>query len=96
MSRFLKRPMKKGEVVHHIDGNKENNEIWNLKLCQSQGKHRTEHKINKKDRFCSECGGKTNVDENKYEQWYSDGKGGYLCRKCYTKKNYNYVKKQDR
>jgi hypothetical protein len=36
MEEYLGRPMKKGEVVHHIDGDKTNNDISNLDLCSVQ------------------------------------------------------------
>lgn len=32
MARYLNRPLEKWESVHHIDGNKENNDISNLQL----------------------------------------------------------------
>jgi hypothetical protein len=33
MENHLERKLQKGEVVHHIDGNKTNNDINNLDLC---------------------------------------------------------------
>ncbi len=36
MENHLGRAMEKGEVVHHIDGNKTNNDIDNLDLCTVQ------------------------------------------------------------
>lgn len=39
MENSLGRLLSKGEVVHHIDGNKQNNKIENLKLVESTGKH---------------------------------------------------------
>lgn len=33
MENYLKRSLKKGEVIHHIDGDKTNNNIMNLDLC---------------------------------------------------------------
>jgi hypothetical protein len=36
MENHLKRALVKGEVVHHIDGNKLNNDINNLDLCTVQ------------------------------------------------------------
>lgn len=44
MARHLKRPLLKTEVVHHIDGNKRNNEISNLMLFSSQAEHIAHHK----------------------------------------------------
>lgn len=42
MEEDLKRPLKKGEVVHHIDGDKLNNLLKNLWLTNQSG-HRTAH-----------------------------------------------------
>lgn len=44
MEKYLGRKLKKGEVVHHIDGNKSNNDIKNLQLMtasQHSKFHRT-------------------------------------------------------
>lgn len=39
MERHIGRRLKKGEIVHHIDRNKKNNEIKNLLLLKSQSEH---------------------------------------------------------
>ena len=49
MARYLNRPLEKHETVHHIDGNKTNNEISNLQL-------RIGHHGNGVAYCCSECG----------------------------------------
>jgi hypothetical protein len=36
METYLNRKLNKGEIVHHIDGNKLNNDISNLDLCTVQ------------------------------------------------------------
>ena len=43
MERHLGRYLKKSEVVHHIDGNRENNNINNLKLFPNIKSHRIFH-----------------------------------------------------
>lgn len=94
MSRKIKRPLEKGEVVHHIDGNKENNHPDNLQLFSSHSEHMSETTgKDKSGRFCKQCGSKTTYTYDGYESWYEDG-DGYLCNKCYRKKNYKYIKKK--
>ena len=47
------RPLKLGEVVHHIDGNKRNNSLSNLMVLESQAQHAKIH-------FSKEIGGGAN------------------------------------
>lgn len=49
MEKHLRRLLKPGEVVHHIDGNKLNNNQKNLKLFKTNFEHRLFHsKLRKK------------------------------------------------
>ncbi len=41
---LLGRPLGKGEVVHHIDGNKRNNSLENIYVFSSQSEHAKHHK----------------------------------------------------
>jgi len=43
MERKLGRKLKRGEIVHHIDGDKRNNHPDNLKLLSSQSEHASLH-----------------------------------------------------
>lgn len=48
MEKHLKRFLKKGEVIHHINGIKHDNRIDNLKLFENHSKHiKTHHPITK-------------------------------------------------
>jgi HNH endonuclease len=95
MSRHLKRQLEKGETIHHMDGNPLNNEISNLILFKSHSEHKLfEGQKDVSDRSCSNCGSsETQINQGKYISWYDDEKGGWLCRSCYCKRNYKYVKK---
>ena len=43
MSEYLGRPVKNGQIVHHIDGVKNNNDIDNLVLCENRKEHKNIH-----------------------------------------------------
>lgn len=43
MEQHLGRPLKSSEIVHHIDGNKQNNDISNLMLLDDQAAHAAFH-----------------------------------------------------
>ena len=45
---LLGRPLKDGEVVHHMDGNKRNNDPENLVVLPSQSEHCKTHDFGKK------------------------------------------------
>ena len=45
---MLGRKLKKGEIVHHIDGNKMNNDSKNLMVLKSQAEHARLHIKNRK------------------------------------------------
>lgn len=44
MEKMLGRALKKGEIVHHRDGNPRNNNLDNLVLMENQGVHINEHR----------------------------------------------------
>lgn len=46
MEKHIGRKLKRKEIVHHINHNKQDNRIENLKLYESSGKHISENHIN--------------------------------------------------
>ena len=44
MAKHLGRPLKRTEVVHHIDDDKTNNQLSNLMLFKSQAEHISHHR----------------------------------------------------
>lgn len=44
MEQKLGRMLNKKEIVHHIDGNRMNNDISNLELCKSIAEHKYQHR----------------------------------------------------
>lgn len=40
----IDRPLKKGEMVHHLDGDPRNNDPDNLEVCSSASVHRLHHR----------------------------------------------------
>lgn len=43
MEKLLGRKLRDGEVIHHIDGDKYNNNLSNLFLCKNMAQHRVLH-----------------------------------------------------
>ena len=65
----------KGYIIHHIDGDKSNNEISNLQLM-TQSEHKKLH-MDVKKYVCSECGKEFTV--------YNYSKTKYCSRECVEK-----------
>lgn len=72
-------------VIHHIDGDKHNNWIWNLKAIYSQAKHMSLHfKKDMSNRMCHICNSnKTYTTKKGYEYWRIYNKQ-LTCYKCYS------------
>jgi len=52
--RTICRPLKKGEVVHHLNGISEDNSPENLEVCSSASVHRLHHRKPHSDNFQSD------------------------------------------
>ena len=90
MEQFLKRKLTKDEVVHHINGNRSDNRIKNLKLYSSNSKHQKEH--------IGRCYNKNNSDKQRQcficknvlplnDKYFGIDKGrmfnlSYICKEC--------------
>lgn len=44
---ILGRPLRPGEIIHHLDGNKRNNDPSNIKVFSSQAEHARYHMMQK-------------------------------------------------
>ena len=55
MEQHIDRPLKKTEIVHHVDGNPSNNSIDNLVIISSQAKHNNSHATTYRDKKRKQC-----------------------------------------
>jgi hypothetical protein len=79
MEEHIGRFLLNEEIVHHIDENRQNNEISNLQLINRDQHMKIHYKIDMSNRICSRC------DRNwsKYD-WFKRPEG-LICKKCYDK-----------
>lgn len=90
MEKHLGRCLEKNEHVHHINQDRLDNRIENLKIVSNCGEHQTEHAhirlkalggVPGKDKYCPKCQKVKSLDDFPSSRNMSDGKYGY-CKKC--------------
>lgn len=89
MEQHLGRYLTKSEVVHHIDHNKQNNNINNLHLYSTNRQHLIEHNqenyLITQKRVCIECNSNNTYIDKKGTARWTNYQNGFICSKCYTK-----------
>jgi HNH endonuclease len=86
MQQYLGRPLTNKEVVHHLNGKRDDNRIENLELKATQSEHIRPHiKKDMHDRFCYKCKRKTCITKEGYEKWYIFNKR-FECHNCHRKR----------
>lgn len=100
MELFLGRYLGSNEHIHHINRNKLDNRIENLRLVSNSEHfsiHRSNSHIDTSDRSCNQCGShETLLEKPKdryktpYPKWYHlpHDKENWYCKKCYLRFNY--------
>lgn len=78
MEEKIGRKLNKGETVHHLDHNPENNESDNLYLFESRGKHIQYHHflINLVKKFL----GMYKTQKEHQKEWYLENRGRILSK----------------
>src|SRR5208283_322361 len=56
MSKYLGRPLHRGEVIHHINGDKGDNRIENLMVMTPQAHSEHHNQKHPRVKFCAVCG----------------------------------------
>lgn len=86
MEEYIGRFLRKDEDIHHINKNRQDNRIENLRLM-THGEHMIlEHTVDMSERSCYYCGGKTHIQKKNGRPQWSYIKNELACNACYCQR----------
>lgn len=94
---MIGKPLEKGNIVHHIDGDRLNNLPWNLMICRDRKLHNNIHRMQRaykatgdpSKRQCDRCGVYGDPENMKYNNQ------SYIHRECrdFRYKYWSFIRK---